>query len=282
MSHKRDVDRGDRCHGHGSASPVGAAVEELPGVFDAVRVSAEQQRHDVIGEVRHDGEFASVERRVPEPDEPVVRGQAQGDEVAVGTRDDDFGAIDLHAASFDRSASPSCCSIAICSCRRRPVAARSLGGVEHQGEDPRPPQLGVELRWTGNQMEVHVRRGFRPVRDVDAGGTCAGAEELASSADHPAKLVRLRGREFVGRSAVGDRMQRDPAEQRCASGRDRGRPSAADVDDRRSVHRREADRALRRCGHSPPRRSRRPAALRRGIARSRPRSDAPGRATSRE
>ena len=48
---QRHVDRGDRRHRHRAAPPVRALVEVLPDVLDALRVAADQQRAEVVGEV---------------------------------------------------------------------------------------------------------------------------------------------------------------------------------------------------------------------------------------
>ena len=44
---------------------------------------ADQQRHDVLAQVRDDRELAAVQGRVTEPGQAVVRRELQGDEVAV-------------------------------------------------------------------------------------------------------------------------------------------------------------------------------------------------------
>ena len=59
----------------------------------------------MLGEVRHDGELAPVERRVTQAGVTLVGRQLQRDEVAVGTRDDDLGLLDDHDCSFCSCAS---------------------------------------------------------------------------------------------------------------------------------------------------------------------------------
>ena len=81
------------------------AVEELPGVLDLGGVRADQQRNDMLGEVRDDGELAAVERRVAQAGVALVGRELQRDEVAVGTRDDDFCLVDDHDCSFCSCAS---------------------------------------------------------------------------------------------------------------------------------------------------------------------------------
>ena len=91
------VDGRDRGHGDRAAAPVAALVEELPGVLDAGRVPAEEQRADVVGEVAGHGELAPVEGGIADPGDALVRGELQGHEVAPRARDDDLGVDDLQA-----------------------------------------------------------------------------------------------------------------------------------------------------------------------------------------
>ena len=67
---ERRVHRSNRCHGHGPAAPVRAAIEELPDVLDLVRVAAQQARHDVLAQVGDDRELASVQGRVADAVRP--------------------------------------------------------------------------------------------------------------------------------------------------------------------------------------------------------------------
>src|SRR5471032_214984 len=78
-----NVDRGDRGHGDLSETPVGAPVQELPGVFDAVGGNAEQRRYDGLLQVCDYREVPAVEGGVPQSDEAVVGGQSRGHVVAV-------------------------------------------------------------------------------------------------------------------------------------------------------------------------------------------------------
>ena len=89
------VDGADGGHGHRPAAPVGAAVEVLPGVFDPVRVPAQQCRGEVVAEVAGDGEFAAVEGGVAPADDAIVGGDLQGDEVAAGAGDEDVDVDDF-------------------------------------------------------------------------------------------------------------------------------------------------------------------------------------------
>ena len=67
---QRHVDGGDRGHRDRPAAPVGAPVQVLPGVLDPLRVAADQQRHDVFFQVRHDRQLTAVQGRVPSPVTP--------------------------------------------------------------------------------------------------------------------------------------------------------------------------------------------------------------------
>src|SRR5450759_1099702 len=96
---QRHVHGRDGRHRDRSAAPVRPAVQVLPGVFDVVRLAADQQRRDVVAQVGGDGELATVERGVAEPDYAVARRELQGDEVAPGAGDADVDLLDLHRAT---------------------------------------------------------------------------------------------------------------------------------------------------------------------------------------
>ena len=98
MSHSAVSTAAIARHRHRPAPPVGALVEVLPGVLDAPRVAADEQRHDVIGQVAGDRELAAVQRRVAETVDAVLGHELQRDEVAAGTADDDLGVDDFHRA----------------------------------------------------------------------------------------------------------------------------------------------------------------------------------------
>src|SRR5690606_20649048 len=91
---ERNVHGGDRRHGHGPAAPVRAAVEELPRVLDAVGVSPYEHRGDMVAQVGGDGELASVEGRITEADDAVVRGDPHRDERPAGARDEHLDLAD--------------------------------------------------------------------------------------------------------------------------------------------------------------------------------------------
>jgi hypothetical protein len=93
---ERDIYRRDRRHGDRPATPVRAAVEKLPGVFNLVGIPPDQQRNDVITQVADDGEFSPVERGIAKTRETVIGRELEGHEVAVRARDDDLGGFNLH------------------------------------------------------------------------------------------------------------------------------------------------------------------------------------------
>ena len=79
---QRDVDRRDRRHGYRSASPVSALIKVLPGVLDAAGVPADQQGHDVVGQIRRDREFASVQSGITQPVNSIFGDDLERDEIA--------------------------------------------------------------------------------------------------------------------------------------------------------------------------------------------------------
>ena len=95
---QRDVDCGNRRHRHRPAPPVRAAIEELPGVFDASGVATDQVRNDVLLQIRGNRELAAVERRIAEPDDARARLDPQRDEVAPRAGDDHARVHDLAIA----------------------------------------------------------------------------------------------------------------------------------------------------------------------------------------
>ena len=85
---QRDIDRGDRRHRHRAATPIRAAIQELPRVFDASRIAADEIRDHVLLEVGRNRQLAAVERRIAEPVDARARLDLQRDEIAPRTRDD--------------------------------------------------------------------------------------------------------------------------------------------------------------------------------------------------
>src|SRR5262249_32631430 len=94
---ERRVDGADGRHRHRPSPPVRPFVEILPRVLDASRVAADEQRDDVVREIAGDGELSSVERRVAEAVDAVLRDELQRDEVAARTADDDLAFDDAHS-----------------------------------------------------------------------------------------------------------------------------------------------------------------------------------------
>ena len=93
---QRHIHCGDRRHRDRTAAPVRAFVEVLPGVFDATRIAADQQRAHVVFQIRSDREFAAVQRCIADAVYAFVRDDFQCDEIAARAGDDHIGANDLH------------------------------------------------------------------------------------------------------------------------------------------------------------------------------------------
>src|SRR5699024_97183 len=90
------VDRGDGGHGDRSATPVGAAVEVLPGRLDLRLVATDEGGGDVVAQVGDDRELSAVQRAVAEADDPVGGSDLDGHEVPAGAGDGDVDAFDAH------------------------------------------------------------------------------------------------------------------------------------------------------------------------------------------
>src|SRR5207248_1536113 len=58
---ERGVDRCNGRHSDRTSPPVRPAIEELPEVFDAVRVAADQAWDDVVLQISGDGELAAIQ-----------------------------------------------------------------------------------------------------------------------------------------------------------------------------------------------------------------------------
>ncbi len=196
---QRHVDRGDRRHRHRAPPPIGAAVQELPGVLDARLVGPDQQRHHVLGQVRDDGELAAVQRRIAQPRHAVGGRDLQRHEVAVGTRDDHVGPVDGHRfpPAVERASADSVAgSPAIRTSRG--VIARSPGApVEQQhvctGAD-RPVRPSPRTA-AGAEVASRSAADSEPVRRGDGGDT--DVEGLHRSREEP-------GRHVPQRSVVGE------------------------------------------------------------------------------
>ncbi len=71
---QRHIHRGDGRHGDRAATPVGAFIEKLPDIFNAVRIAANQLGAKVILQVRGHGQLASVQRGIAQTDDPLIGG----------------------------------------------------------------------------------------------------------------------------------------------------------------------------------------------------------------
>lgn len=78
---ERHIHSGDSRHGDRPAAPVGALIEELPDIFDTVRVAANQLRAEVIFQVGSNGELTPVQRGVTEANDPFIGSDFKGDKV---------------------------------------------------------------------------------------------------------------------------------------------------------------------------------------------------------
>ena len=76
-----NVDGGDGGHGHRATAPVGAFVQVLPGVLDAVGVPADQQRTNMITKVGRHRQLAAVQGSVTHSEQAVLGLDDQGDVV---------------------------------------------------------------------------------------------------------------------------------------------------------------------------------------------------------
>ncbi len=92
---QRHVDGRQGGHGHRTAAPVRAAIEELPDVLDLMGVTADQAGDHVIPQEADHRQFAPVQGGVADPGDSVLGRDLQRHEVAAGTGDDDLGVDDL-------------------------------------------------------------------------------------------------------------------------------------------------------------------------------------------
>ncbi len=99
-----DVDGSDGAHGHRSATPVGAAIEILPDIFDAAGVAADQHRDDVLFQIGDHRQFAAVQGAVADTVDALIGHDLERNEVAPRTGDDDLGAGNdgRHAFAADK------------------------------------------------------------------------------------------------------------------------------------------------------------------------------------
>ena len=97
---QRHVDRADCRHRHWPAPPVSPPIEILPGILDLMRITADQQRADMILEVGSNGKLTSVERRIAQSGHAIIGCQFQRNEVAPWATNDDFSFGNFHWISF--------------------------------------------------------------------------------------------------------------------------------------------------------------------------------------
>ena len=75
------VDRRDRRHRHGPATPIGALIEKLPDILDPVRVAPDQTGDDMLRKIGRDCQLAAVERRIADAGRAVVAFDLQRREI---------------------------------------------------------------------------------------------------------------------------------------------------------------------------------------------------------
>ena len=92
---ERGVDRCNGRHSDRTSAPIGAAIEELPSVFDAVRVAADQAWDDVVLQISGDGELAAIQGGIADAAHSVAGFDDQSDEVAAGACDDNPSPFDF-------------------------------------------------------------------------------------------------------------------------------------------------------------------------------------------
>ena len=61
---ERDINRRDGGHGHRAASPISAAIKELPEILDPPGVAADQIGDDMVGQIGRHRELAAIEGRI--------------------------------------------------------------------------------------------------------------------------------------------------------------------------------------------------------------------------
>src|SRR5581483_7773656 len=97
---QRDVYRRQRCHEDRAAAPVALPVDQMPQVFDALRIAPDEQVRDMTDRLRDD-RLAAVERAFPDAVETRrVREYLDEDVVAARAGDNDLDFGDFHGACF--------------------------------------------------------------------------------------------------------------------------------------------------------------------------------------
>ena len=87
---------GNGRHGDRTTTPVGAFIEELPDILNAVRITADQLRAEVIFQIRGHRKFTSVEGGITQADDALVGGNLKGDKVTPRAGNKDFSPDNLH------------------------------------------------------------------------------------------------------------------------------------------------------------------------------------------
>ena len=95
---QRHVDAGERRHLHRAAPPVRPAIEVLPDILDGFRVAPDQQRRNVLFQVRRHGKFTPVERGVAHSVKPRLAGHDLHQHVVAARAGDD----DAHVGNLQR------------------------------------------------------------------------------------------------------------------------------------------------------------------------------------
>ena len=94
------IDRANRRHGHRAAPPVSAFIEVLPYIFNFLRIAANQQRADMILQIRGDGKLTTIQCGVTYPCKSFICRDFKSNEVASGATYDNFCANNFHRFSF--------------------------------------------------------------------------------------------------------------------------------------------------------------------------------------
>src|SRR6185437_236493 len=107
---QRDIDRGNGRHGHRAATPIRTAIQELPRIFDASRIAADEIGNHVLLQVSGNRQLATVEGGIAETVYARARLDLQRDEIAPRTGDNHLGRCNRTVASRTLRLSHSPCS----------------------------------------------------------------------------------------------------------------------------------------------------------------------------
>ena len=94
------IDRANRRHGHRAAPPVSAFIEVLPYIFNFLRIAANQQRADMILQIRGDRKLTTIQCGVTDSCKSFICRYFKSNEVASGATHDHFCANNFHRFSF--------------------------------------------------------------------------------------------------------------------------------------------------------------------------------------